>query len=68
MSNDFRNGLQITPLVMAICSALWLVLFSLMAWNLHETVQMGRALSGVPTMQKELDDHEDRLRKLETRK
>lgn len=56
------DGLKITPLVMAICSALWLVLFSLMAWNLMTTVEMARAMNNIPA---QVADHEQRIRDLE---
>lgn len=65
MSIDNRRGTEITPLVMTICGALWAVLFSLIAWNLHETVEMAKTLNAVPAIQHEVDDHETRIRALE---
>lgn len=65
MSNTSGNGLQITPLVMAICTVLWGVLFALMAWNLTTTVEMARSMSNVPD---QVADHEQRIRKLEADK
>jgi hypothetical protein len=57
-----RNGLQITPLTMAVASVLWAVLFALMAWNLTTTVSMARAMNNIP---EQVQDHEQRIRVLE---
>ncbi len=59
-SND--NGLHITPLTMAVCGALWAVLFALMAWNLTTTVSLARTMNNLP---EQVADHEQRLRALE---
>ncbi len=56
------DGLKITPLVMAVCSLLWAVLFALMAWNLSTTVEMAKAMNSIP---QQIADHEQRLRALE---
>ncbi len=62
MGNSSTSGLQITPLVMAVCSVLWAVLFALMAWNLTTTVDMARAMNNLPN---QVADHEQRIRTLE---
>ena len=53
MANQSSSGLQITPLVMAICSVLWAVLFALMAWNLTATVEMAKNMNSVPEQVKD---------------
>jgi hypothetical protein len=63
MANN--TGLQITPLSMAVAGALWLVLFSLMAWNLAKTVELAQAMSNLPA---QVQDHENRIRALESRR
>jgi hypothetical protein len=65
MSNNTSTGLQITPLVMAICSALWLVLFALVAWNLSTTVELAKSMNNLPQT---VQDHEQRIRVLEAKK
>lgn len=65
MSNSASNGLQITPLVMAVCGTLWAVLFALMAWNLTTTVEMARDMNNLP---QQVADHEERIRTLERAK
>jgi hypothetical protein len=62
MGNELNRGLQITPLVMAVCGTLWAVLFALMAWNLTTTVEMARAMNSLPS---QVADHEARIRALE---
>lgn len=59
------HGLQITPLVVAITGALWLVLFGLMAWTLAETVGNGKSLERLADVKERVDDHEARIRVLE---
>lgn len=60
-----NNGLQITPLVMAVCGVLWTVLFALIAWNLNITFEMARSMNNLPA---QVADHEQRIRTLEANK
>lgn len=64
MSNQSSTGLNITPLVMAVCGVLWTVLFALVAWNLSATVDMAKSMNSLPD---QVRDHETRIRTLERR-
>lgn len=65
MNINNSNGMQITPLVMAICGALWLVMFSLVAWNLSTTVELAKSMNNLP---QQVHDLEQRTRALEAKK
>jgi hypothetical protein len=49
----------------AIAMLLWSVLFSLIAWLLVETIQNGKKLEYLSTIERVQEDHETRIRQLE---
>jgi hypothetical protein len=65
MANQPHDDMRITPLVMAVCTILWGVLFALMAWNLSTTVEMARSLNNIPG---QVQDIEQRVRALEAKR
>lgn len=63
------EGIHITPVTMVVAGALWLVLFSLGAWNLVETVTNGKANGKaeqrLDSLDERVQDHEARIRTME---
>jgi len=63
MSQSATNhGLQITPLSVLICGALWAIVVALLTWNLKTTVELAQTMNALPG---QVADHEQRLRALE---